>query len=578
MKLKALFLILAVLFLLGSSAYRVQAEGTLAETINNCQASGLVKPEDVHFNYVFKGSPSGYDAWTGATNEYFYLKTLAEIDGYSSASLDQKVKAGLSAMPMVGHMPSTYQGQWLVYDRYMVNAYDWAQQWGIETSKWDRAAAASEAVACYGKSGGAGLLAFDLGSGWSGTSRYYDEHAENVDLLNKLGATSAASTAWSDLNQGHWGGQIYGYTGTSGYECEQGSFAMITGNYLRSASPNVLLSLYNTMLVNGWNSDAWYGGEVGVMTHAGKMQERRLPNTLVGIAALHAYYRSADVGWRQKFISMLAEGQAWKGLTSTILYSGGQFSFFDGASTGGPLRYEDSATYCGMMLLFLYGIIPDTGSLSIPYTDWKYQDYASMFPATQFRFNYNTKTIRIPVNAGTLKFQFGSQTVSHNFGSSGIYNIQFSNDWNTILNVNGNGNNNQPKYGQVKVTATKTSQAVSFKAWIDSGTSVTVPASGYTFQSVLVGSHIVYASELDGSNQRSQPIMVVEGSNPPTTFDFSAPQPPPPNWWEQFLKWLGSLQFPVDTRMIFLVGFVAAVIVAVKLGSRKRTSSPRRRS
>jgi hypothetical protein len=82
--------------------------------------------------------------------------------------------------------------------------------------------------------------------------------------------------------------------------------------------------------------------------------------------------------------------------------------------------------------LFLNGIIPDSGSLAIPVIDEFYQDWYSMFSPSQFRFDYEAQTIRIPVWAGKINFNFGSETVFYDFPDNGTYEVQFSADWNNV--------------------------------------------------------------------------------------------------------------------------------------------------
>jgi hypothetical protein len=59
-----------------------------------------------------------------------------------------------------------------------------------------------------------------------------------------------------------------------------------------------------------------------------------------------------------------------------------------------------------------------------------------MFPATHFRFDYESQTIRIPVWAGKINFTFGTETASYNFSDNGIYEVTFSSDWNNVTNAN----------------------------------------------------------------------------------------------------------------------------------------------
>jgi hypothetical protein len=87
------------------------------------------------------------------------------------------------------------------------------------------------------------------------------------------------------------------------------------------------------------------------------------------------------------------------------------------------------------MLLFLEGIVPNTGYLAINASEEQYQDYRTCFPTADWNFNYQTQTIRIPIMKGTLSFIFGSQEVTQNFPSNGVYDVQFASDWNSIFSI-----------------------------------------------------------------------------------------------------------------------------------------------
>jgi len=408
----------------------------LADTINNCRVDSFADPVTIHFAATMgTTSLQQYDSVV-FSNAYdcFYAKTLADIDGYTSSSLDSKVKSALTSMPMIGNMPRTYQSYWLVYDRYMINAYRWSQQWNIETAKWNETQAAEEAINCYHKAGRA-LLGLDLDRGWQYGNRYYDENGQTLDIMNKLGSSSDALAIWNYLNSAHWNGQIYAYTPGGGFECEVGPFAMLIG-YYHATNPTIpyfdriSLDLYNKMLKNGWSSPAW-SSSPGVMKHASTNPEKRLENTLDGFTALQAYYCLGSTDYKQAFQSLLTDSpKAWEALVSSPLYSSGKFSWREGQSV------SDAATASGMMLLLLEGVVPDTGCLAIPLNEWRYQDQATMLPYTHFRFDYSSRRIRIPVFAGSIKFQFGTSVANATFTSNGIYEVQFSSDWNNVIGVN----------------------------------------------------------------------------------------------------------------------------------------------
>jgi len=412
------------------------AQTALADTINNCRVDSFADPVTIHFAATM--GTTGLQQYDSVifSNAYdcFYAKTLADIDGYPSSSLESKVKSALTSMPMIGNMPRTYSSYWLVYDRYMINAYRWSQQWNIETAKWNETQATEEAINCYHKAGRA-VLGLNLDRGWIYSDRYYDENGETLDIMNKLGSSSDALAIWNYLNSAHWNGQIYTYTPGGEFECEVGPFAMLIG-YYHATNPTIpyfdriSLDLYNKMLKNGWSSPAW-SSSPGVMQHASGNPEKRLENTLDGFTALQAYYCLGSTDYKQAFQSLLTDSpKAWEALVSSPLYSSGKFSWREGQSV------SDAATASGMMLLLLEGVVPDTGCLAIPLNEWRYQDQATMLPYTHFRFDYSSRRIRIPVFAGSIKFQFGTSVANATFPSNGIYEVQFSSDWNSVLEIN----------------------------------------------------------------------------------------------------------------------------------------------
>ena len=144
-------------------------------------------------------------------------------------------------------------------------------------------------------------------------------------------------------------------------------------------------------------------------------------------------YPDFSVGNQTNFQNMLGNGDMWKGLTNSSLYDPVTYAFrvTDTNGTG----YSDDMSAVGAMQLFLSGIIPSTGSLAITPINEAYQDYRTCFPTSEWSFNYQTKTIHIPVMAGNLSFIFGTQQVSQNFPQNGVYTVQFSSDWNMITSI-----------------------------------------------------------------------------------------------------------------------------------------------
>lgn len=421
----------------------VYGQATLADAINACTLNWTADASTVKFAMVFNALPlSYYDTLiqqyvsTGDWLDVFRVKRFSEIDGYDSPTIEQATQQALLNMPMLENLPLTwtYNGNpyYMVYYRFVLNAYRYAAQYG-QTQEWNKSAAYQELSATY-QAAGEPSLAYDPVNQtiFQWLPRYYDEAAETLDSFVKLGGND--SGLWDYIQNHFWTGSIYGYNSPQGqYECEVGFFAMVIANYYAISGRNltnfdrVYLDLYNKLLAQGWSSVAW--GVPGVLRHASSNPQLRLENTLGAIQALHAY--SVSSTWEPDFVNLLSGStKAWNALMASPLYSSGRFMI------SSPGSFSDSATAEGMMTLFLEGIIPSTGSLAMPLNDESYEDVFGLIPASLFRFDYANETIRIPVNPGELKFQFGTGAASYVFPSAGVYEVQFDSSWNTITNVN----------------------------------------------------------------------------------------------------------------------------------------------
>lgn len=462
------FVIVCLLAISFSMVKAGTPSATLAETINNIvnDNSWTGSAETIHIGLIFgKAEPSAYDTLNVSQDyQWAWVRLLASMDGYTSQTLDNNVRDMMNHMfryiagiRISGYLPMTYtamsiggQRLWLDYDRYMITCYDLADN---SSKLWDKSKAVRELQNCYNvtmtTTQPPPLGYSDIG--WIVSDRYYDENAESLDIFLKMGESNTANGIWSRLNSLHWDGEMYMYRpGVESFECEVGNFAIIIGNYEETVGripdfDRISTDLYAKMLASGWNSIAWK--YPSAMIHSqGKGSENRLPtnetghgiearleSTVAGIEALHMYYKISS--WKANFVSLLIgdipvwQEPVWKELLNSPFYENGQFRWRDSGET------DNSATAAGALLLFLYGIIPDTGSLAIPCNEWTYQDFTSMIPATYFHFDYDARKIRIPVWAGNIKFAFGTETAQYTFPSDGIYDVQFGLDWNTVTGV-----------------------------------------------------------------------------------------------------------------------------------------------
>ena len=417
---------------------------TTLNTVNWSSPTSFVIP---HFGLIF-ARESNYDAALTAIPDFktlIQMKRIAEIDGFNSSLLNQTVAEALENQQMTGHWPDIDEEGVLVYWRFMVFAYRYADELGVDTSKWNMTLAFQEYLDCWQNN--IDFLWFNPtdGSSTDPSNRYYDENAQVLSIFLKFyqegvpEALNYANQMWEHLCTSHWAGSYFPYKGSSGQvECEAGHFAETIAelyaaneHYLPNF-PSYILQDLNYKFISGgdWSGMLWSPGAY-VVRHAESNPEKRLENTVTAWAAMHSYYAVMNNTMKSNFVKLLTGSPtAWQGLiNSSNLYSEGRFRWRE---THG---YMDSATCGGAMILFLNGIVPDSGSLAIPVIDEVYQDWYSMFPASHFRFDYENQTIRIPVWAGKLNFTFGTEPVSYNFTDNGIYEVQFSTDWNNITNA-----------------------------------------------------------------------------------------------------------------------------------------------
>jgi len=483
-----IFLFCSPVFLSTQGQAQSQPEPTLAETINsvleNINLSNLSPEWGSVYSQIFcLCNQSIFDSliqqainqsdWEDA----IWVARLAELNGYASPVLSDCLVNALENMPMCGSLPITDytanqtvtaypSSEFCVYDRCLVNAYRYAQELGV--SGWNITQAFTDFVNAYmslstGQGDQYGEMLWinpeaNFSASYSG--RYYDEYAETLDMFLEFaenGATSNITVNGLSLNatsymdnmwiaaQHLWNGEFYDYNNAgiglapsfNTVECEVGNFAQVIAEYqnYRGLLPyfnDVINDLEYTCLASGWNSPAW--ASAGVIQHAESNFQVRLPETLGALIALQMLYPNFTAVNQDSFQSMLQTG--WQGLVNSTLYNSNQFQFSAESSTSTlPNAFSDDASLLGAMTLFLDGIIPQTGSLAITASNERYQDYQTCFPIDQWQFDYQNQSIRIPVMAGDLTFIFGSQPVTQLFPTNGVYEIQFSPDWNGIISA-----------------------------------------------------------------------------------------------------------------------------------------------
>ena len=432
---------------------------TLADTINAVLSGIQTKNSswNVIYDQIFCSQNTAvYDnAITRALNdkdykEVIFIARLAELNSYNSQTITNCLKIALENIPMADSFPITYTGvlapdSFIVYDRYLINGYRYAQM--LDITGWDITAAYNDFTKAYNDipngsvSGEMLWINPQLNYARSYTSRYYDEHAETLSmfLLFALNGVPSAMTYADDAwlsTQAHWNGKFYGYTNNNSIvECEMGNFAQIITQYQNTQGnisyfDRVISDLENKLLTNQYNSPGWRS--VGAIRHANTNNQTRLYETMASLIALQMLYTQFTEGNQTNFQNMLTDG--WQGLINSSLFNNNKFSFMD-ERAGVAGSYNDEASLLGAMTLFLYGIIPQTGSLNITASEERYHDYRTCFQTSEWQFNYSNHSIRIPITKGSLAFIFGTQKITQNFPENGVYDIQFSNDWNSITSI-----------------------------------------------------------------------------------------------------------------------------------------------
>jgi hypothetical protein len=377
-----------------------------------------------------------------------FIKRLAELNDYNSSTITECTRVALQCFPMCGSLPRTYEGHngtdpivtsgFLLNNRFIINGYRYADELGV--SGWNITTAFQDVTRLY-LANGPYLVVNPSTNETFSASRYYDEYAQSLSLFLEFQFNGANATAYMDdayLNiQTLWhqdtmsGLSYYPYK-INDYtvEAEMGNFAQIIQTYRNfrgniSYFDRVAIDLETKLIVDGYNSLGW--ANTGVIVHSIENRQMRLPETLGVVIALQEMYPYFSSGTQTNLENMLPFG--WQGLLNSGLYNNGVF-----ANSG--VTMDPDASWIGVMTLFLQGIVPRGGHLAFNSSEEGWADYRTVLHTDQWNFNYSNQTIKIPVIAGNLSFQYGRQEVSYNFTSNGVYYVQFSSDWNSILSVN----------------------------------------------------------------------------------------------------------------------------------------------
>lgn len=260
-----------------------------------------------------------------------------------------------------------------------------------------------------------------------GNCRYYDEEAQTLGCFHifeedGLPARNYEDKIWNHLNNdGWWSDQWYWYRPNwKVFECEMGRFAIGITQYLGYVHPNIVSDLNQKLLIDEWNSSCWQPW-LYVVNHANDpdgsivAKEPRPSETVAVWEAFESFYTSFSISMRNAITDMLTkEPKAWEQVLTQPCYEKDQLD--------------------GAMIMFLNGIIPESGCLRDSLTQESYISCDLNFPASEYRFDYVNRMIRIPTTSGQIGFQFGTQIISYEF-TQGVWDVYFSNDWNSIENA-----------------------------------------------------------------------------------------------------------------------------------------------
>ncbi|MGD6806771.1 MAG: hypothetical protein ACQCN4_07405 [Candidatus Bathyarchaeia archaeon] len=355
-------------------------------------------------------------------------------------------------LPNIGGLPNDYSRSgtpsFLLYNRYDLYAYQWAEQLNYQTSKWNLTEAYlvfNDSVTAYGKPV---LCVGSDRTGWgiSYGPRYYDECGETIDmyftfwLLGIQDGLAQAEHWWNWGNANLWvnstSGGFYKYAlNRNTFECEAGGFDQIIWklyNY-NSTLPdveNLFVDMETRALSNGWASPQWADY---VVMHATGNPQQRLENTIASWAAMIGFYGNMTSDMQSQVQTLLdgsaGPAPAWNLTLRSKLYDNatGMFRIHSDSSI------STEATANAAVLLMLLSTVPVTGALAVPMQDCVYQDINNVIDGGVSSINLETNTVTLSVSApGTFLSMFGTEIFGYSLNSTGIWQITFASDWNSI--------------------------------------------------------------------------------------------------------------------------------------------------
>jgi hypothetical protein len=401
-------------------------------------------------------------------------KSQALHAGYSSSTIDECVKLALSNMPMFAEysVPITQvdtQGHWFwPFSKFMLYPYKYSQELNWETSRWDPNKAFNYLARVYDSFGRGFYRMNDTldadNPAYTGFAQTLSQGTRWLELgklmgcflmFYDMGVTDAlpyALKCWGELNANHWKTDHYTYSiYWLGYEFSSMD-VIVDSLKLQSRIANLhdgaplpnaerIVTDLKSRYFSGYGKNQWsnIADNTTVAQHLGAEDgnsngnpELRLDGTLNAWIINQLAYSKLS-GESQALMRAMLEGngmvKASDGLMQSSLMKDSAFLM-----TSSSPATTDTATAMAAVCLFLNAISVRAGAgLAIPLITDSENDHAAM-NGYHFGFDYENQEIKIPVWGGTtLNFTFGENPVQLSFGDTGIYEIRFSKDWNTIL-------------------------------------------------------------------------------------------------------------------------------------------------
>src|SRR5690606_26504677 len=136
-------------------------------------------------------------------------KRIAEIDGVNSSLLNQMIADAMNNQQMNGHWPTVDSHGMHVYWKFLVFTYKYANELGLDASKWNRDLAFQEYLKCWETD--PDFLWFNAteGNPIDYADRYYDENSEVLSIflkfyqIGKPEALGYANQMWAHLCSYH---------------------------------------------------------------------------------------------------------------------------------------------------------------------------------------------------------------------------------------------------------------------------------------------------------------------------------------------------------------------------------------